>query len=452
MIIMEIQTFSNAINERMNFLRNVSIFSQTEESILYKIAEVLSEKAYVAEQNIFKKGDTGDAMYIIVDGEVRIHDEDYTFAILKKGQVFGEYSLLDTEERSASVTTVSQVKLLVLEQNSFYSILLNNLEIVKGILRVLVERSRMNNRLQEELDRQKKMVEQQNDEIKLRNEEILAQNEEIIQQQEQIAAQNEALTEKNSYITASINYAQSIQQALLPKEEDITQILPDSFIYLQPKDIVSGDFYWLTQKEVSDGTKRTIVAAVDCTGHGVPGAFMSSLGTSYLNQIVDFQGYTRPDEILERLNQRIRAALNQDETNNQDGMDITLCVIDYSNMRVEYAGARNSLIYIQDNQFFEIKGEKFSIGGYKDNYIKEFTTHIIPIDQPTVFYLFSDGYKDQFGFETDKKFTSKRLRELLMNIYYKDMDEQRLIVSKVFEEWRGQATQTDDVLMIGFKI
>ncbi|MCU0444491.1 MAG: cyclic nucleotide-binding domain-containing protein [Microscillaceae bacterium] len=437
------------IQERLNVLKNVSIFARTEDYILLKIAEALDEISIEADELLFAKDDEGNTMYVILSGSVKIHDGDYTFAKLGHGQVFGEYALLDTEERSASVTALEKTILLVLDQETFYGIMVNHVQILQGILRVLVGRARQTNKLQEELAREKKRIEEQSEEIKQQNEEILTQNEEIIQQQQQIAAQNDLLKEKNMLITSSINYAHHIQSALLPELNDLRKFMPESFVFFQPKDIVSGDFYWFYP--LSD--YRFMLVCADCTGHGVPGAFMSFLGMTYFRQIVEFQGITEVTEILNLLNQNIYIALKQEFKPTKDGMDLAVCLIDKQQQTIEFAGAKNGIFFIEPHNpstIQIIKADNAAIGGYSSN--KNFHKHIIHYQANTTFYLTSDGYRDQFGFENDEKFLMKRFKQLLLDIHAKPMDEQFKILADTHFAWRGNAVQTDDILVIGFRL
>ncbi len=257
------------------------------------------------------------------------------------------------------------------------------------------------------------------------------------------------LIKQNEDITSSINYAKRIQTAFLPLEEDIAAVIPSFFIFYQPRDIVSGDFYWFEQK---DG--KVILAAADCTGHGVPGALMSMIGNEILKQIVIERGITEADKILNELNKGIRTALRQEVSKNADGMDISLVVIDYQHKIMEFAGAKNPLYYIQNQTFTQIKADVFSVGGEQIKGEKNFIKHSIDISTPTTFYIGSDGFQDQFGGENNKKFMVKHLRELLFAIHQKDMTEQKEILNKTIIEWikTGKSHQTDDILWIGASI
>ncbi len=295
------------------------------------------------------------------------------------------------------------------------------------------------------LRKQKEYLEEQ---VRLRTIEIQEQKAEIEQQRDLLAKQNEEIMRKNKDITDSIEYAKRIQEAILPMEKTIKRYLPESFILFKPRDIVSGDFYWFAYVK-----GKIIIAAVDCTGHGVPGAFMSMIGVEILNTIVLNKGVTDPAEILTLQNLSIRQALKQDRTDNQDGMDMALCVIDKQQGIVEFAGAKNPLIYI-DNQhnLHKIRGDRQSIGGYQYEPGFRFTKHVIEIRPPMWFYIFSDGYQDQFGGEGPRKFMTKIFYNLLHQIHTLPMDEQKHVLEQTLEDWKDGYSQTDDILVIGFKL
>ncbi|EAY27360.1 AAA family ATPase [Microscilla marina] len=255
------------------------------------------------------------------------------------------------------------------------------------------------------------------------------------------------IKQKNDDITASINYGQRIQAAILPNTQRIKSILDDCFILFKPRDIVSGDFYWFNQKD-----DKVIIAAIDCTGHGVPGAFMSMIGHALLSEIVSVKNIVTPSQVLTQLDKGIQALLKQDKTKNRDGMDLALCVWDKTNKVLTFAGAKNPLVYIQNNTIHAIKGNKFSIGGEVRKTEVTFEEHSINIDAPTCCYIASDGYQDQFGGQEDKKFMRKRLKNLLLDIHSQDMDSQKNILDQTLQEWTGAKHQTDDVLVIGFKV
>jgi serine phosphatase RsbU (regulator of sigma subunit) len=265
-------------------------------------------------------------------------------------------------------------------------------------------------------------------------------------QNAQIAKQKHVIEEKNLHLTDSIQYAKRIQNSMLSDVLQLNNVLNDAFILFKPKDIVSGDFYWFGEK---DG--KFIIAAIDCTGHGVPGAFMSMLGNSFLNQIVLNKGITAPDIILKELSQEVQIALKQEETNNRDGMDMALCTIDLKTNQVEFAGAKNPLIFIQQKNVERIKGDKAPIG-YSHYNDTPFHKHQINCQESTCLYLFSDGYIDQFGGPNGRKFMIKQFQSLLEEIHEKPMAQQKEILDKHIEDWMKNEDQIDDILVIGFKI
>ncbi|MCU0448070.1 MAG: SpoIIE family protein phosphatase [Microscillaceae bacterium] len=269
----------------------------------------------------------------------------------------------------------------------------------------------------------------------------------VVKRTEEVVKQKEIIEQINRDMTASISYASRIQEAMLPHWERIKMFIPEMFIFFQPRDIVSGDFYWFAEK---DG--KLLIAAIDCTGHGVPGAFMSMVGDAHLNQIVNADGITSPEVVLGKLHQRVRQSLKQAETQNRDGMDMALGVIDRYRQTLEYAGAKSPLVYIQNQELFEIKGDRTPVGGEQKEAHRVYTKHTLKIDQPTWVYMFSDGFADQFGGPEFKKFMGKRLRELLFEIHLKPFTEQKAILQQTFEDWKGKERQTDDVLVVGFKI
>lgn len=258
---------------------------------------------------------------------------------------------------------------------------------------------------------------------------------------------NNIIEEKNKDITDSINYAKQIQQAILPFSDRISNALPQHFILYKPKDIVSGDFYWFFERG-----EKIFLAVVDCTGHGVPGAFMSMVGSAALNHIVSDKEFYRADEILNEMNKDIRSALKQEETNNRDGMDLSLCVIDRSRRVVEFAGAMNSLYYISQGELHQVKGNRFCIGGDQGESERLFTLHEVPYKEDDVFYITSDGYADQFGGEKGKKFRESNLKKLLQEIHSHPMQDQQRKLDETFQNWRGNLEQVDDVCLFGFRV
>ena len=276
----------------------------------------------------------------------------------------------------------------------------------------------------------------------------------LISANKELKEKNHIIEEKNQSITESITYAQRIQAAMLPAISSIQEELPESFVLFKPRDIVSGDFYWFATPHLHDeqgqGVKNKIMlAAVDCTGHGVPGAFMSMIGHSLLDEIVNERGITNPNKILADLHAGVRFALRQQDSQNRDGMDMALVVLCKQSCTMQFAGAKNPLIYIQDGEMHMVKGDKHAIGG--EDTSRQYTCHTIDISKPITFYIYSDGYQDQFGGPNGKKFMRKNLRNLLLDIHQKPMTEQQQILDNTIESWRAEANekQVDDIMVIG---
>lgn len=263
-----------------------------------------------------------------------------------------------------------------------------------------------------------------------------------------VAQRTRELAQKNKDITDSIQYANRIQEAILPTRENIFSHLPDSFIFYKPKDIVSGDFYWFYKKK-----NKKIIAAVDCTGHGVPGAFMSMIGHNLLNQIVIEKGIIDPAEILSQLNNGVQEALKQRsaEGETMDGMDVALCAIDSEKNEVEFAGAFRPLYLIKNGNLEKMEGSKFPIGGFQHENERNYISHKRKISKGDVLYMFSDGYADQFGGAKGKKFMTKRFQETLTGIHSLPAREQESFLHEKITEWRGKLEQVDDILVIGIR-
>jgi serine phosphatase RsbU (regulator of sigma subunit) len=268
---------------------------------------------------------------------------------------------------------------------------------------------------------------------------------------------NEMLEEHNAMvehqkkeITDSINYAKKIQMSILPPDGLVKRLLPDSFVLYKPKDIVSGDFYWVDE---CDG--QVLFASVDCTGHGVPGAMMSVLGFNLLSGAVNEKRLTTPSRILEHLDFGVDKMLRQstDENSVRDGMDLSLCSLNYKTGLLQFAGAYNGLwmVKAKNREFAEIKADKMMIGVNAGGQADHFTNHEIQLEKGDVVYIFSDGYADQFGGPSGKKLKYKPMKELLLSIFDKPMAEQRRILDEHVEKWRGDLEQVDDILVIGVR-
>jgi serine phosphatase RsbU (regulator of sigma subunit) len=264
----------------------------------------------------------------------------------------------------------------------------------------------------------------------------------------QLERLNKEINEKNNDIIQSINYAKKIQSAILPPLDLITEYLPESFVLYKPKDIVSGDFYYFHPTEDPD---IFIIAVIDCTGHGVPGALMSMIGNDLLKHIVTDKEILAPGKILSLLNKGVVDALKQEgkyqET--KDGMDMALCLINKKDKKLYFSGANRPLFYIEQGVLSTLKPNKMSIGGIRDK--KEFDTEEIDYSNK-IFYMFTDGYVDQFGGPENKKLMTKKFQAVLCEIYTNPLENQKTILNTHIEEWKMKAEQTDDILVIGFKV
>ncbi|HCI57697.1 MAG TPA: hypothetical protein DFH96_02865 [Bacteroidetes bacterium] len=262
-----------------------------------------------------------------------------------------------------------------------------------------------------------------------------------------IEKQKLLVEEKNKEITQSLNYARHIQAAVLPNHSNINALLKNYFILYLPKDIVSGDFYSVLQNN-----GRVIVAAADCTGHGVAGAFMSMIGTSLINQLVNEKNITTPAVILDELNEGIINALKQRQGFSNDGMDIALICLDHQKKQLQFAGVNRPLWLFRNHELLVVKPDKYPIGGMQVAHTTQFTNHVIELQTGDSCYLFSDGFADQFGGEQGKKLMSKRFKEYLMVMQHLPMDKQKEQLEQLFHSWKGACEQVDDVLVVGIKI
>lgn len=300
----------------------------------------------------------------------------------------------------------------------------------------------------EALEGQRKMTMVLEERVAERTIEINRKKEEIERKNQRLEQQNQEIAHQKDNIEGSIRYARRIQAAMLPSEREFREALPEAFVFYKPRDIVSGDFYWLTQKE-----GKLIVAVSDCTGHGVPGAFMSMLGTSLLSEIINLRGIEDPAIILEELNKGVKQSLNQDYTQNHDGMEISICVFDKRRYEIEFAGANTSLIYIQDDELEVVKGDRLPIGGHRDRYEgREFRTKRLPWEAGMAIYMYSDGFRDQFGGAKGEKFMMRRFKSLLKDISQEPMEAQEIIIRRTFKDWLGSRRQLDDVLIMGIRL
>lgn len=285
-----------------------------------------------------------------------------------------------------------------------------------------------------------------NHELQVSIEEYQQTNEELNSMLEFVNYQKEIIALKNDAIKKSIDAALRIQQATIPTEEELSVIFTDAFFLNIPKDTVSGDFLWLHE----EGEYKIIVLA-DCTGHGVPGAFMSLIGNALLNKIVIDNHIFYPNFILDSLNTSLTDFFRRSNNTLHEGMDMTVLVYHSTTKMIKFAGAKNSLFYVEKDSIFEIKGDKKSIGGkHGDKAIEPFNLHEFQMREEMFFYFCTDGFQDQFGGEYEKKFMKKKLTALLAQIYKLPAEEQKNKLLAIFNQWRGENNQIDDVSILGF--
>ncbi|RME19707.1 MAG: hypothetical protein D6799_00695, partial [Bacteroidetes bacterium] len=278
--------------------------------------------------------------------------------------------------------------------------------------------------------------------IKKRNKEL----------EEKVEERTRELANKNREILSSIEYAKRIQQAILPTQQYVQSVLPNAFILYMPKDIVSGDFYWVYELPSQDKSEKSvIVAAVDCTGHGVPGALMSMIGSNLLNQIVIEKNITSPEKILQEMNKGVQSALKQGQSDikTNDGMDASIVRL-FKNGTLQWAGAYRPIVIIKkDGTIIKTEGDKYPIGGVQMDADRNYTLHTFDLQKGDAVYIFSDGYADQFGGDKGKKMMMKRFLQLLQEIHLKPIQEQKEILKTFFNQWKSHHEQVDDVLVIG---
>ena len=350
-----------------------------------------------------------------------IHD-----ALLTNGYISGFGNYISSEGFVALIIVQS----LVLAQ-MFSLTYRKNINLNLNLERIVGERTRT-------IDKQKTVLETQNQDLMLQNKEI--------------ESQKEMLYQKNEEVNDSLYYAKKIQSAIMPPEQYFQEILNDVFILFKPRDIVSGDFYWIKQVN-----QYVILAAADCTGHGVPGAFMSMLGMTYLNEIVHRREITNANEVLNELRKQITNSLRQhgEPHEAKDGIDMALCVIDEKNKVLQYCGANRPLYLIRNENgtpaLKEFKSDPMPLGYYQGKF-KAFTNKDIQLEFGDIIYLFSDGFIDQKGGKEGKKFLSKNFKELLLEIHEEPMQDQQTILDAMFSDWKGNNSQVDDVLVIGVRV
>jgi len=293
-----------------------------------------------------------------------------------------------------------------------------------------------------------------NAELHQQKEEILAINEQLENQKiilensvNTISDLNRKLASKNKAITESITYARRIQDTILPTKKAMKETVKDYFILYKPCNIVSGDFYWQYTDE-----RFNIMAVVDCTGHGIPGGFMSMLGYSLLNETVQNMQIDNASNILNALKNKVQTSLHSKHKNNRntDGLDISLCMLDKHEQKIHFAGAYMPIILIRNGEIIEIKGDRMPIGRFVKK-MPSFTNHELTLEANDRFYMFTDGYKDQVGGPNMKRFLSGNLKKLLLMVHNLPFNEQQSILDSTLEKWKGDKFQVDDILVVGFE-
>ncbi|MFI5142295.1 MAG: SpoIIE family protein phosphatase, partial [Bacteroidia bacterium] len=285
---------------------------------------------------------------------------------------------------------------------------------------------------------------------------VIERTEQVVKQSEEIKAKNTELEILYKHITDSIRYAKRLQEAIIPTDNAVKQILPQSFVLFKPKDIVSGDFYWIRKTQ-----NKSYIAAIDCTGHGVPGAFMSLVGYNILKEItLNDDTDIAPSVIMDKMSKGVVSTLNpkshiEDDkiaSQTKDGMDMGLCCVDYDKMELQFSGAFNPLYLIRNGELIQYKADKFPVGFRVDGIVHNFTNNVIQLQKGDTFYIFSDGYADQFGGPKGKKFMTGNFRELLKETSKLAIEKQKDFLNITIENWRGDIEQVDDVLVIGVRV
>ncbi|MCF8226947.1 MAG: SpoIIE family protein phosphatase [Bacteroidales bacterium] len=291
--------------------------------------------------------------------------------------------------------------------------------------------------------------------VRIRTAEVVAQKEEIEAQRDTLRDQrnllaktNESLNKAYTEIEDSIHYASRIQNAILPPDDYLKKLIPNAFFFYKPRDIVSGDFYWVASKG-----NKVIISAVDCTGHGVPGAFMSIVGNNQLNYALNIENKTQPSEILEILDRGVTDTLRQTKDESvQDGMDLAMVTIDWEEKKLQFSGAFNPLIMVREGELIKVKGDRLPIGGHFIQSEKNFTNHEIDYQDGDMIYIYSDGFPDQFGGEKGGKYMSGKFNKFLQSIADQPVEKQYGLLEKELKEWMGEEVQIDDILVIGVKL
>jgi len=395
------------------------------------------------------------AIFIVANDSVKNINSVQKMADLRTeyevGRIQAEVDVLEKVKLRNNIIIIGLGIILILAivlVTSYYK----NLKRSRTLTGALEERRKLLVKQSSELKEKNDKILTANEELTVLNEAISKQNGQILEANEELTVLNESVNKQKNEILDSITYAKKIQAAMLPPEQYFRELLNDVFILFKPRDIVSGDFFWI--KHVN---QYVILAAADCTGHGVPGAFMSLLGISFLNEIVQRREITQANQVLNELRKQIRNSLRQhgQAEESKDGIDMAVCVIDEKNNTLQYSGANNPLYLIRDKngapELTEFKADQMPLGYYPGRF-KTFTNKDIQLEYGDVFYLFSDGFIDQKGGKDNKKFLSKNFKKLLLEIHDEPMHDQKKILDKTITDWMVDNSQIDDILVIGVRV
>ncbi|MBK8882574.1 MAG: DUF4154 domain-containing protein [Bacteroidales bacterium] len=430
--------------------------NQQQETIEFQRREILKQKALLdsldmeitaREKTLKEKQKILDSQFARISrqkGEITVQKQ--TIALQQDEVRVQQDTLAGQREKiSLQLARINEQLMRISEQDTRIKVQLEAIEKQKLILYFVLLALLLVSILGYFIYRGYKIKKEANIVLEEKNRTISIQKDEIEQQRDQVTVQRDLITYQNKHITDSIMYAKRIQTALIPSLELFSDKL-DHFVLYKPLAIVSGDFYWVA----SQGNIQVIIAA-DCTGHGVPGAFMSMLGVSLLNEIVNEKHIVMPDQIIENLRKGVITSLKQvaDEDSIKDGMDIAICVVDFDKNILWYSGANNPLYLVRGNELTNYRADKMPVAIHYR--MEPFKLHKIDLLKGDAFYIFSDGYPDQFGGPNQKKYMSNQLRETLVSLSGVPMIKQGEKMNEIFEEWRGDNPQVDDVILIGVR-
>jgi serine phosphatase RsbU (regulator of sigma subunit) len=426
------------------------VIDSQEVEIVKQSAMIRAQKARLDSLNneILDKEKNIEQKILILDRQVREIGQQNDEIIRQKKEVESQQSTLgkQLEKISQQESQIEQQSIQISEQQTILIERLKAIEKQKMLIWFFVIALFLVSGLGYFIYRGYRIKKEANRQLEEKNRLILNQKDEIQQQKEIAESQRDQIAYQKKHITDSIHYALRIQTALLPSLELFSEKL-DHFVLYKPRDIVSGDFYW-----VAEIGPQIMIISADCTGHGVPGAFMSMLGVSFLNEIILNKGIIQPGQVINSLREEIIRALKQKESHSElkDGMDICVCLLDPEKRSLQFAGALCPLWILSEGELTEIKGDKMPVAIHDT--MKPFTNHWIDLKQGDTFYIFSDGFVDQFGGPNQKKYLSKNFKITLAELQAKPMYEQGSELDRIFEEWREDVEQIDDVTVIGVRV